>query len=49
MVPSTAELQPAGFAEIPPELAEEKGIKNLDWVVISTARGGVEAVPLPRG
>ncbi len=42
MVPSTAELQPAGFAEIPPELAEEKGIKNLDWVVISTARGEVE-------
>ena len=42
MVPSTAELQPQGFAEIPPELAQEKGIKNLDWVVISTARGEVE-------
>jgi formate dehydrogenase major subunit len=41
-VPSTAELQPEGFAEIPPELAEEKGINNLDWVVISTARGEVE-------
>jgi formate dehydrogenase major subunit len=42
MVPSTAELQPEGFAEIPPELAQEKGINNLDWVVISTARGEIE-------
>jgi formate dehydrogenase major subunit len=42
MVPSTAELQPEGFAEIPPELAKEKGIENLDWVVLSTARGEVE-------
>jgi formate dehydrogenase major subunit len=42
MVPSTAELQPEGFAEIPPELAAEKGIDNLDWVVISTARGEIE-------
>jgi formate dehydrogenase major subunit len=42
MVPSTAELQPEGFAEIPPELAYEKGIDNLDWVVLSTARGELE-------
>jgi formate dehydrogenase major subunit len=42
MVPSTAELQPGGFAEIPPELAAEKGINNLDWVVLSTARGEIE-------
>ena len=42
MVPSLAELQPEGFVEIPPELAEEKGIGNLDWVVISTARGEIE-------
>ena len=41
-VPSTAELQPEGFAEIPPELAGELGIRNLDWVVLSTARGEVE-------
>ncbi len=41
LVPSTAELQPEGFAEIPPELAREKGIANLDWVVISTARGEI--------
>lgn len=42
MVPSTAELQPEGFAEIPPELAREKGIENMDWVVLSTARGEIE-------
>jgi formate dehydrogenase major subunit len=41
-VPHTAELQPEGFAEIPPELAAEHGIRNLDWVVISTPRGEVE-------
>jgi formate dehydrogenase major subunit len=35
-------LQPEGFAEIPPELAHELGIENLDWVVISTARGEIE-------
>ena len=38
----TAELQPEGFAEIPDELAAELGIANLDWVVLSTARGEVE-------
>ncbi len=41
-VPVTAELQPEGFAEIPPELADELGIQNLEWVVLSTARGDVE-------
>jgi formate dehydrogenase major subunit len=41
-VPVTAELQPEGFAEIPPELARELRIENLDWVVISTARGEIE-------
>ena len=42
-VPSLAELQPEGFAEIPPELAAEKNIANLDWIVISTARGEIES------
>ncbi len=42
LVPVTAELQPEGFIEIPPELAEEKGIANLDWVVVTTARGSIE-------
>jgi formate dehydrogenase major subunit len=41
-VASTAELQPEGFAEIPPELARELGVSNLDWVVLHTARGEIE-------
>lgn len=41
-VASTAELQPEGFCEIPPELAAEHGIRTRDWVVLSTARGEVE-------
>ena len=45
-VPTTAELQPEGFAEIPTELAAELGIRNLDWVVLSTARGEIETKAL---
>ncbi|ESR22648.1 Formate dehydrogenase O alpha subunit protein [Lutibaculum baratangense AMV1] len=41
-VPHTAELQPEGFAEIPPELARQIGVRNLDWIVLSTPRGEVE-------
>lgn len=41
-VPTTAELQPEGFAEIPSELAAELAIKNTDWVVVETARGAIE-------
>jgi len=41
-VAHTAELQPEGFAEIPPELADELGVANLDWIVVSTARGEIE-------
>jgi len=41
-MPHTAELQPEAFVEIPPELAQEKGIAHLDWVVLSTLRGEVE-------
>ena len=41
-VRSNAELQPEGFADIPLELAVSLGIGNLDWVVVSTARGEVE-------
>jgi formate dehydrogenase major subunit len=49
-VPHTAELQPQGFAELPPELAREIGVSNLDWIVISTARGEIEtrALVTPR-
>ena len=46
MVATTAELQPEGFAEVPPELASQLGIQTLDWVVISTARGEVETKAL---
>ena len=42
-VPWLAETQPEGFVEISPELAEEKGIKNGDWVTVWTARGVAEA------
>ena len=41
-IPHAAELQPEGFAEIAPELAEKVGLKHLDWMVISTARGEIE-------
>jgi formate dehydrogenase major subunit len=42
-LPWLAELQPALFCEIGSELAAEKGVRNGDWVTISTARGEVEA------
>ena len=40
--PHTAELQPEAFVEVPPELANELGIHNRDWTVLSTKRGEVE-------
>jgi formate dehydrogenase major subunit len=42
-VPWLAELQPAFFAEISPQLAAEIGVNNGDWVVVSTPRAQVEA------
>ncbi|MFL5662153.1 MAG: molybdopterin-dependent oxidoreductase, partial [Ktedonobacteraceae bacterium] len=36
-------LQPSLFAEISPELAEERKIRHGDWVIISTPRGEIEA------
>jgi formate dehydrogenase major subunit len=38
-----AELQPELFAEISPELAEEIGALNGDLVIVTTARGEIEA------
>jgi formate dehydrogenase major subunit len=38
-----AELQPELFAEISHELASEAGVRNGDRVVVSTARGSIEA------
>jgi formate dehydrogenase major subunit len=43
VMPHTAELQPEAFVEISPELAAETGIANLDWAVLTTARGEIEA------
>jgi formate dehydrogenase major subunit len=44
--PWLTELQPELFVELSPELAEDKGIKNLDWVRVSTPRAVVRAKAL---
>jgi len=44
-----AELQPEAFCEMSPELAVELGIRNGDWVTVSTARGEVEAKAMVTG
>jgi formate dehydrogenase major subunit len=44
--PWLAELQPELFIELSPELAQEKGIRNLDWVRISTPRAEIRAKAL---
>jgi formate dehydrogenase major subunit len=45
-LPWLAELQPELFVEISPELAQEKGIQNLDWVRITSKRGSIVAKAL---
>ena len=40
------ELQPELFVELSPELAQEKGIKNLDRVRVTSLRGQVQAKAL---
>ncbi|MDQ0339626.1 formate dehydrogenase major subunit [Caldalkalibacillus uzonensis] len=42
-LPWLAELMPELFLEISPELAQELGIQNKDYVTIETKRGKVEA------
>jgi formate dehydrogenase major subunit len=42
-LPWLSELQPELFAEISLELAQEKGIRNRDWVTLVSARGAIEA------
>ena len=37
-----SELQPGMFCEISPELAQEKGLRNGDWAVVSTPRAEIE-------
>jgi formate dehydrogenase major subunit len=45
-LPWLAELMPELFIEMSPELADEKGVKNGDWVTVYTARGEVEGKAL---
>jgi formate dehydrogenase major subunit len=45
-LPWLTELQPELFVEISPELAQEKGIKNLDWCRISSPRTQIRAKAL---
>jgi formate dehydrogenase major subunit len=48
-LPWLAELQPAAFCEISPELAVEKSIRNGDWATVETARGDIEVRALVTG
>jgi formate dehydrogenase major subunit len=41
-LPWLAELMPELFIEMSPELAQERSVKNGDWVTVVTARGEVE-------
>jgi len=45
-LPWLAELQPELFIEISPELAAEKGLRNLDWVSVTTPRASIRAKAL---
>jgi formate dehydrogenase major subunit len=42
-VPYLAELQPAMFCEVSPELAEEAGLDHGGWATIYSARSAIEA------
>jgi formate dehydrogenase major subunit len=42
-LPWLSELMPELFCEISPELADEKGIKNGEFMTIETARGKIQA------
>ncbi len=42
-VPYLSELQPELFLEVSPQLAAERGLVNLDWAHLVTARSAVEA------
>jgi formate dehydrogenase major subunit len=45
-LPWQAEMMPANFVEMSVELAEERGIRNGDKVVASSARGKVDAIAI---
>lgn len=42
-LPYLAELQPALFVEVSPELARERGLHHLDWAHVITSRTAVDA------
>jgi formate dehydrogenase major subunit len=42
-LPYLAELQPAFFCEVSPQLAAERGLAHLGWATIITARSAIEA------
>jgi formate dehydrogenase major subunit len=42
-LPYLAELQPAMFCEVSPEVAAERGLEHLGWATIITARSAIEA------
>jgi formate dehydrogenase major subunit len=42
-LPYLAELQPAFFCEVSPELAAERGLEHMGWATIISARSAVEA------
>jgi formate dehydrogenase major subunit len=45
-LPWLVELQPEMFCELSPEHAAELGIRNTDWVVVSTPRASIRAKAL---
>ena len=42
-LPYLAELQPAMFLEVSPELADERGLRHLGWAHVVTSRTAIEA------
>jgi formate dehydrogenase major subunit len=42
-LPYLAELQPAFFCEVSPQLAAERGLEHLGWATIVSARNAIEA------
>ena len=41
-LPHLAELQPAMFLEVSPDLAAERGLEHLGWATVVTARNAIE-------
>jgi formate dehydrogenase major subunit len=42
-LPYLAELQPAMFCEVSPELAAERGLEHMGWATVISARSAIEA------